>query len=83
MYKCSPSYVAHAVTNFSLQFMIYETLTDQLRDRLGEEEASRKKWIFQKAITAGSVGAALTNALEVISVKQQSCDKLSVIDIIK
>ena len=64
--KGSPPYVANYVSNYSIQFMIFETLTDYYRKNYGKE---KDEWmIFFKSFLSGLIGSAFSNCFDFLAI---------------
>lgn len=46
IHKRAPTYYMNSISNYGIQFMVYETLTDNYRDKYGE----RSVWKVQISV---------------------------------
>lgn len=69
IYSGSPPYVANYISNYAIQFMVFESSHDYCKKKWGKEVD--EKLLIPKAFMAGVIGSGLSNCFDVMTVKKQ------------
>ena len=64
--KGSPPFVANYISNYSIQFMIFESLTDYFRINFSKEKDD--SMILIKSFVSGLVGSAFSNCFDYLAI---------------
>jgi len=68
IYRGSPPYVANYISNYAIQFMVFESSHDFCKKKWGEKVDSYL--LIPKGFMAGLIGSGLTNCFDVLTIKK-------------
>jgi hypothetical protein len=84
LYNGYPPYLLNYISNYSMQFMIYEMLIREAKKRDRESYEKRKTlFVIKCGLISGFFASGMTNCFEVISVRKQANSKLTIKGIIE